>query len=240
MGNRISRSSLSLYWLALLAGLGPLLAIHMGYLVAANLGHVDWCLPYWDGCTSISKVGRKPPVVMIYRGLMIPAAVTAALLWWWLASFFRTVGLATERFSRWLVVCGVLGSLFLIQYQVALGEVDRLYRLFRFSGVLFGVGFTFAAQLLVTRLLATKEWLELGDRRSRSLKAILWSYLVIGIVSQLCKTLMTEQQYEDRWQDAFEWWFFLMFALWYLLLARQLKPVKAGVVLNVDEHKHSQ
>ena len=40
----------------------PLAAIHLCYLLAAYLGHVPWCLPYVDSCTSISAAGRAKAV----------------------------------------------------------------------------------------------------------------------------------------------------------------------------------
>ena len=47
--------------LALITGLLPLVCVHTTYLIAASHGHVPWCVPYWDSCTSISATGRQLP-----------------------------------------------------------------------------------------------------------------------------------------------------------------------------------
>ena len=61
------------YPIAIMINLLPLVCIHLCYLVAANLGHIEWCVPYLENCTSISATGRKYPEFFIFKGLMIPA-----------------------------------------------------------------------------------------------------------------------------------------------------------------------
>ena len=56
-------------------------AIHACYLISASQGQVEWCVPYWDGCTTISRAGRQSPAVFVYRGLMTPAAAFMVLYW---------------------------------------------------------------------------------------------------------------------------------------------------------------
>ena len=45
-------------WLALLTGLLPLLVVNIAYVMSAGGGHIPQCIPYLQGCTSISAAGR--------------------------------------------------------------------------------------------------------------------------------------------------------------------------------------
>src|SRR5690606_23810077 len=117
---------------ALFTGLLPLLCVHLSYVIAAAYGHVDWCVPYWDSCTSISATGRELPEKLVFKLLMLPAAV-CALLFWWLAH--RWLHLACNRGSRAMLGTGIVAALFLMLYVVALGEGNE-YRWARQAGII--------------------------------------------------------------------------------------------------------
>ena len=81
---------MSLNFLPLLTALLPALAINFCYLLAASQGHVPWCIPYLEGCTSISATGRQAPESYLFRALIIPTAVLLVFYW---------------RLSHILVIC---------------------------------------------------------------------------------------------------------------------------------------
>jgi len=104
---------LSLVSLAWLAALLPFITIHVSYIVAASQGHVEWCIPYWDACSSISATGRQMPEKLWFKLGMLPAAGVTALLWWQL-------GRSTEKKGA-MIILGILACVFLTIYTLALG-----------------------------------------------------------------------------------------------------------------------
>ncbi len=65
----------------LITALLAAIAIHFSYVVAAEAGHVPWCVPYVDSCSSISAAGRQGTERFIFRVMMMPAAVLMLLYW---------------------------------------------------------------------------------------------------------------------------------------------------------------
>ena len=219
-----------MYWLPLLAGLLPLLSTHIGYLWAAALEYVQWCNLYWDSCTSVSKVGRQPPVTLLFRDGIISAAVLMAIFWWSARVALVALTQTVTRRSLVMVWLGVIGAIFLIQYCVALGEQPRVYRLFRHSGVMFGVGCTLAAQLLL--VLELRRCPQVSVRLLRWLKWILWGYLLIGLLSQAGKWLAADEDARRIVRDAFEWWLFLLMNGWMIVCGTLWRRLQLTVVYD--------
>ncbi len=66
---------MSLRFLPLVAGLLPIVAIHASLLLAINAGAIPACIPYLEGCASISATGRYEPAVFLFKPAMIANAV---------------------------------------------------------------------------------------------------------------------------------------------------------------------
>ena len=58
-------------WLPLFIGLVPLIGVHAAYLIAVDYGYLHLCVPYLDGCTSISATGRYPPASFLFKAVDI-------------------------------------------------------------------------------------------------------------------------------------------------------------------------
>src|SRR4030067_2814682 len=137
--------------LALLTGILPIISANIAYLVAAQLGHLSWCIPYLDGCASISATGRQAPESLFFRATMIPAAVLMMAYWrlnyeWLLINGDRNslAGVA----MLWL---GTTAAVFLVIYTVALGHIGEEYALPRRIGGTLFFGFSYLVQLLLLR-----------------------------------------------------------------------------------------
>jgi hypothetical protein len=61
-------------WLPLIAGIVPFVGIHVCYVIAVKYGVLPACIPYVDGCTSISATGRYPPASFLFRAIELPVA----------------------------------------------------------------------------------------------------------------------------------------------------------------------
>jgi hypothetical protein len=191
---------------ALFTGLLPLLCVHLTYVIAASNGHVAWCVPYWDSCTSISATGRELPEKLVFKLLMLPASVCALAFWCVAGQWLRvTYG----RASAPMVVTGCVAALFLTLYVVALGESDA-YRWARQTGIVLFFSLTYVAQLCFLVRLARQPHTAAVHRVFRWQSSAAGLLLAIGILSVLLDASYANY---DAIEDAFEWIMMLFIAL---------------------------
>lgn len=195
-----------------LAGLIPIVAANLAYWW--NIQHgMDVCMPYLEGCTSVSRAVRSGPGLWLIRGLAVPAALCLALAWWRLPPDLR---------GRWVLRLGLTGAFFLLVYTFALGTDGDIYRWMRRYGVVLYFGCTGLAQLLVARALSR-------GPRQRALAAVrVYLALVvmtwgIGVVSALKRKLIDDPAMQDRLQNALEWNFALVMCLALIALGAVLR-----------------
>ncbi len=135
--------------LALTITLLPLFAINAVYIYSAYHELVPWCIPYFEGCTSISRAARRGDSIYLFRALMIPQAIL--LMWYWHLAYrwLQLLGskdTSTLRFMYWM---GTLGAAFLILYVDFLGSDGHVYRLLRRYGVMLYFTLTPLAQMVL-------------------------------------------------------------------------------------------
>lgn len=191
--------------IALLTALVPFLAVHSSYLLAASGGHVDWCFPYIDSCTSISATGRKIPEYFLFKALMIPAAVLMIVYWRYNHLWLRSLGVGESRKLSSMPWMGLFAGLFLIVYVVALGHKGDSWQLMRRTGVTLNFSLTFLCELFLTlqlRELQARGALPVSSTLVRGMWWICWAILLIGITHDVLKGVLGN--YED-WEDAVEW-----------------------------------
>lgn len=191
---------------ALVTGLLPLLCVHVTYVLAASHGHVDWCMPYWDSCTSISATGRELPEKLVFKLLMLPAGLCAVVFWWLADRWLRgTLG----RGSRAMLVSGIVAALFLMLYVVALGE-SNAYRWARQTGIVLFFSLTYVAQLcFLLRVARSPSRPALVETVFRGQSMTAATLLAIGVLSVVLDA--TWHGY-DSVEDAFEWVMMLFIA----------------------------
>ena len=210
--------SLQLWWLALAAALVPLLTIHITFAVSVLEGHVSLCIPYWDSCTSISRTGRHGTSYFIFKGTMLPAALLGILFWWLNSRWLRQLGIHT-RGTAWIPWLGLIASVSLAAYTLALGHSGDGFNLIRRIGVVLYFSLTFICELLVSSgLRSHPQWNRTGTR----LLQFCLATLSVGIVSVIIDGVAPE--FHDTKDDAFEWVLALMInlhALWLALLWRR-------------------
>lgn len=214
----LKRNGVELWWLALAAGLLPLLTIHTTFTVSVLEGHVQACVPYWDNCTSISRTGRHGSAYFIFKGAMLPAALLGLLFWWLNAAWLRQLG-CRPRASAWLPWLGLVAGLALAAYTMALGHGGDTFNLIRRIGVVLYFALTFINQLLLSAALKGHvTWGETGQR-------LLWLCqftLTVGMVSVFMEGLLPALH--DQVENAFEWVLALLLnvhAIWVALLWRR-------------------
>jgi hypothetical protein len=225
---------LHLHYLAWAAALLPFITTHLSYLIAAGMGHVEWCVPYWESCTSISATGRQLPEKIWFKTGMIPAAMVTMLLWWCAADWRRRAAPTDHHVG--LIAMPLLGSIAagsLILYTAALGEEGDAFRLIRRAGIVLSFALTFISQTLLTRLigelaqLRADAWLQ---QRHRWLLALLLLLLATGVVSLILDGTLGPAY--DRIEDAFEWIMALLLNFYFAMLASIWRRERAMLVTS--------
>ncbi len=133
---------------ALLIVVLPFLTVNLSYLISAYAGQVPWCVPYFEGCTSISRAARKSDAIFLFRALMIVYAVLLMYYWYLMK---RWLDMLDHRFavtSLVISLLGMTGAGFLILYVDFLGTSGDMYRFLRRYGVIFYFTFTPLAHLV--------------------------------------------------------------------------------------------
>lgn len=196
----------------LLAAL-PLLAVHAAYLISASSSLVPWCLPYWDGCTSISRAARHGSANLVFKSLMLPHAAMLALFWLRAQRWLQ--GLRADAPRRVAAVCwlGVTAAAFLTLYVVFLGVDGNLYQWLRRYGITVYFSFTVLAQMLVLALLGQHPLLSRALRRAMLVLAA--SLLGLGLASIPLQHLARDA---DAVVNALEWSYALLMIVFYPLI----------------------
>jgi hypothetical protein len=225
--------SLSLTWIALAAGLLPVLVVHTCYLLSVQAGLVPGCIPYVSGCTSISAAGRYGAAYFIFKGGMIPAAVAMAAYWVLCRRWLLSLGSGNTAAAKAMVILGVVSAAFLVLYAVYLGSKGDFYNLMRRYGVKFHLSFGVLAQILLVRELtrlpaalrtAIPRWIVRGKLLT------VGALLALGLASIPVGNFMPDK---DRAENVIEWLFAALMAGYYLLTAAAWRATDFRAMLGV-------
>lgn len=208
-------------WLPLAFALLPLLATHLAYALSIREGFAPACVPYWDGCTSISRAARHGSASLVFKAVLLPCSLLLALLWW-------QAGRRLHRgaASAWpMVLAGGVGALALALYVSFLGLDGTLARGLRRYGALAYFAATFLAQLVYLRAC----WqVERPHAALRLMGAACLLLLLGGLASTAASALVREVALKDRIENAIEWNLGALFTLWFLALAWHWCAVPTG------------
>lgn len=223
--------------LAILITILPLLASNAVYLLSAIEGFVPWCIPYIDGCTTISKAARSGNSIFIYRASMITYSVL--LIWFWIYAqqwLNLLYGYKTKTASAilWL---GIIGALFLIVYIDFLGTTGEVNRFMRRHGILIFFTFTPLAQLLLLNqhykiLQSIPKSIIINPKALHAQLVVLLLMLIIGYFSVM-QDISQNKTYES--ENIVEWNFSLLLDLYFLIMIFIWKDYKYS--LSYSESK---
>ena len=136
--------------LAILITVLPLLASNGAFLLSAYQGLISWCMPYFDGCSTISNAGRSGDTIFYYRALVFPYSVLLILFWSYsrnwleLLNGHRTIAMQS---IMWLGVLGSVGLLVYIDFLGTAGELNSQMR--RMGAALYFVLIPLAQALML-------------------------------------------------------------------------------------------
>ncbi len=189
----------------LITALLPAIGVHVSYLMAAQFGHVPWCFPYIDSCTSISAVGREGPESYIFRASMFPTAIFMMVYWRLSFEWLRTLGSHMTNWNRVMLYLGLAASIGLILYATVLGSVGEEFRVQRRIGVTIFYICTFVAQVLMTGQLAALVKSQPSVVPVRISRLLVWICVVVALVGLTSLSLWAFYDGHNRVDDAFEW-----------------------------------
>ena len=215
---------LPLWPLPLLIGLLFVVAAHAAYLLSIQAGHVPACMPYMEGCVSISRAARHGLGNHLFRLLVIPCAVLHALVWLLAHRWLRG--------DRWMVVLGVVSAIALAVYATFLGTEGEAYRFLRRYGVVVYFGFGYLAQLSLMRRAARTGALPAGVITALSWIAV--AMLGLGLANVVAGLAVPDPAAKDRWENVFEWWLGLLMVGWYAVLALGWR--RQGLAMELKRH----
>ena len=194
-------------YLPLVTAIAPIIGINIAYWIGVDHGNLPSCIPYLDGCTSISATGRYPPGDRLFRAVMLPQAVLLALTWHFAVLWLKSVRPDT-RATGTIIVSGLLGALALIIYVSYLASNDPFYEVMRRYGIyLYFLG-TVIAQIALT----------VSMRSSRLRQIMGWLLVmpfVLGIYNFIQKALVENP---DNMENRIEWIVSLLMQLWFVML----------------------
>ena len=127
--------------LPLIAAIAPLIGINVAYWIGANNDVLPSCIPYLDGCTSISSTGRYPPGDRLFRAILLPQATVLALTWYFAVLWLKSLKPAS-RAGPVIIISGVVGAVALVLYVSYLASNDPFYEIMRSYGVYLYFGGT--------------------------------------------------------------------------------------------------
>ena len=199
--------------LPLIAGLLPIAAIHLSYLIAIQAAILPTCIPYIHGCVSISATGRYPPASYLFKAAMMPEAVILAIFWLgsvaWLRALHRSAG-ETRSVGTAIGGFGVASAFFLILYVTFLGTQEPFYEFMRRFGVYLYFLFSVIAQImLAVNVLRMPAGIcsPLLIRITKIQLALSLIPFALGILNLVLKAILEES---DASENVIEWIFALM------------------------------
>ncbi len=221
--------------LAWLTGLWPLLAVHGAYAISLHAGLVPACIPYVEGCTSISRAARQGDAVLLFRAMMLPYVGLLALFWLLNARWCALLAPGRVKARRAMFGCGLVGALFLALYATTLGVDGEFYRWLRRYGINLYFSLTVLAQMFLIAIASRAAALDACLRRAFLL--LLALLLGLGLASLPLQFLLQGPARDAR-MNALEWQYALLMVLAYPLtgLAWRRSGFRLGFRLEAKVH----
>jgi hypothetical protein len=193
--------------LPLIAAIAPLIGINVAYWIGAHNDVLPSCIPYLDGCTSISSTGRYPPGDRLFRAILLPQATVLALTWYFAVLWLKSLKPAS-RAGPVIIISGVVGAVALVLYVSYLASNDPFYEIMRSYGVYLYFGGTALAQLV----------LSLSLDRSLMQRAMVWITVTpwaLGVINLVQKAVFGSLNSNE---NRIEWIASLLMQVWFVLL----------------------
>lgn len=190
--------------LPLLAGIAPVIAATVAHRLAIDAGILADCIPYFEGCTSISATGRGMPHALVFKPVHYLFAVALLFVWHFTSLWLNSLrDSPVVRPHRALLSFGYAGALALVIYLTFLGTTEAFYEFMRRFGIYFYFLGTVVAQVLTA--LSVRSIAASGSRLRRQATALLALSLlpiVLGLANFAQKAVIENH---DPIENSIEW-----------------------------------
>lgn len=190
--------------LPLIAGIAPFAGITLAFMIGVSYDALPSCIPYIDGCTSISSTGRRMPGSLLFRAVMFPQAALLAFLWYFSVRWLVALS-PTDKPTSLILGFGLVGAFALILYVTFLGTKQPFYELmWRYGIYLYFLG-TAVGQLalaIAVFRLAKKKAMQSLQRYGVVLLWFCVFQFALGILNMILKAVLENA---DRAENVIEW-----------------------------------
>ena len=215
--------------IALLCMLVPFFAVHLTWGLSASKGWIPSCIPYLEGCTTISRAARSGESIHLFRAMMLPMATLFIFYWLQAHTWLRLITGQSGKGVFTMRALGVVGALFLILYATYLGTDGETYRWLRRYGVTFYFSFTALAQIFFIHSLH-KQPVQVGSYGLQRILLLKTGLCVfqwgIGLISVPLDFLIETREARKMMQNIIEWNFALAMNLFFLLTYLMYKKTR--------------
>ena len=208
----------SLRNLCLLCFFIPIITIIISFVWSANLNLISWCIPNFEGCTSISRVGRYEPIKYFFKPLMF---IYAFFLYYFWKNFYEFLSKNKINLSKILIFLAYCSVLFLVLYIIFLGE-GKIYRFFRQVGIFVYIFFTVLTQFFFS--IKFKNTLEVKIKAKNYLFYYSTAITLLGIL--LFPLAISEVKIIINFKNIISWNYFLLTHFYFIILFFILKKIK--------------
>ena len=212
MSNRLRLISLACFFL-------PVFTVIISYLISIKLNLVATCIPNFEGCTSISRVGRYEPVKYFFKPMMYFYALSIFFFW---NIFLQEIKIIRIK-SKYLIILTFITVIFLCLYITFLGE-SKVYSFFKRIGIYFYILSIVILQFSSNKMLIKnkKKLSKFFNYKIVKLNYYLSSFLVIsGLI--LLPILIIKIDTFPQIKNIISWNYFLLIQLFFLLFFFSLK-----------------
>ncbi len=212
MLNRLRPISLACFFL-------PVFTVIISYLISIKLNLVAACIPNFEGCTSISRVGRYEPVKFFFKPMMYFYALSIFFFW---NIFLKEIKIIRIK-SKNLIFFTFITVIFLCLYITFLGE-SKVYSFFKRIGIYFYILSIVILQFSSNKMLIKnkKKLSKFFNYKIVKFNYYLSSFLVIsGLI--LLPILIIKIDAFPQIKNIVSWNYFLLIQLFFLLFFFSLK-----------------
>ena len=214
MSNRLRLISLACFFL-------PVFTVIISYLISIKLNLVATCIPNFEGCTSISRVGRYEPVKFFFKPMMYFYALSIFFFW---NIFLQEIKIIRIK-SKNLIILTFITVIFLFLYITFLGE-SKVYSFFKRIGIYFYILSIVILQFSSNKILIKnkKKLSKFFNYKIVKFNYYLSSFLVIsGLI--LLPILIIKIDAFPQIKNIISWNYFLLIQLFFLLFFFSLKKL---------------
>jgi len=213
--------SYKLRFISLACFLLPVFTVIISYIISINLDLVAKCIPNFEGCTSISRVGRYEPVKFFFKPMMYFYSLIIFFFW---ITFSKEINNFKIK-SKNLVILTFITVIFLCLYITFLGE-SNLYSFFKRIGIYFYIISIVLLQLFSNKILISnqKKLSKIFNYKIVKLNyGLSWLLVISGLI--LLPVLVIKIDTFPQIKNIISWNYFLLIQLFFLLFFISFKKL---------------